>query len=195
MSETRTFHRKPLQAVQLVEGMGRYVGSHGEPVVRTSDTTHADSPRWGDWVVWFPEDAEDGEQHYPRVVRAADFERLIAERSEPAAASVPLSATTLLTVQAHEPHSAGAIELIARVVEDELNGLGLGDFTVTLAAPAVSREASVPQGGEFTAAEVTTLADYIDASGMEACEPFRDDAVKYLRAYARALSSVPGERT
>jgi hypothetical protein len=90
MSETRTFHRKPIQAFQLVEGMGRYVGSRGEPVVRTGDMSHADSPHWGDWVVWFPEDAEDGEQHYPRVVRAADFERLIAERSEPAAASVPL---------------------------------------------------------------------------------------------------------
>jgi hypothetical protein len=89
MSETRTFHRKPIQAFQLVEGMGRYVGSRGEPVVRTGDMSHADSPHWGDWVVWFPEDAEDGEQHYPRVVRAADFERLIAERSEPAAASVP----------------------------------------------------------------------------------------------------------
>jgi predicted nucleic acid-binding Zn-ribbon protein len=64
------------------------------------------------------------------------------------------------------------------------------------AAPAVSREASVPQGGEFTAAEVEKAAEHVAAQFL--AFGLRTQADKYdrmLRAYARALSSAPGERT
>jgi hypothetical protein len=55
-----------------------------------------------------------------------------------------------------------------------------------------SREASVPQGGEFTAAEVEAEL----AAEVRRRQGSSNAAIcRMLRAYARALSSAPGERT
>jgi hypothetical protein len=50
------------------------------------------------------------------------------------------------------------------------------------------REASVPQGGEFT---VEQVLEEIYALGGDG----RHTQIRMLRAYARSLSSAPGERT
>jgi hypothetical protein len=52
--------------------------------------------------------------------------------------------------------------------------------------------ASVPQGGEFTALEVEAA---IATSYLWGRHPAAERTLAMLRAYARALSSAPGERT
>jgi hypothetical protein len=63
-------------------------------------------------------------------------------------------------------------------------------------APAVSREASVPQGGEFTAAEVEAqaAAEHYYRWATTGNTHGVQRTIDMLRAYARALSSAPGER-
>jgi hypothetical protein len=51
--------------------------------------------------------------------------------------------------------------------------------------------ASVPQGGEFTAAEVEAAIAQLKRDAY----PEDGKVIPILRAYARALSSAPGERT
>jgi hypothetical protein len=60
---------------------------------------------------------------------------------------------------------------------------------------AVSREASVPQGGEFTAAEVEAQADHYYRWATTGNIDGVQRTIDMLRAYARALTSAPGERT
>jgi hypothetical protein len=68
-------------------------------------------------------------------------------------------------------------------------------------APAGSREASVPQGGEFTAAERVTLAEVVHRwmyrhPHMKPWTPaLVDSLLDALSKALRALSSAPGERT
>jgi hypothetical protein len=117
---------------------------------------------------------------------------MFAERSEPAAASVPLSAVLdRLRLDLRE----------CNVKEETANNYGRGyaagiqhciEEIEDSAAPAVSREASVPQGGEFTAAEVEAVAN---ACTRHYDDPDMDKAAPMLRAYARLLSVPPTEGT
>jgi hypothetical protein len=149
-----------------------------------------------------------------------------AERSEPAAASVPLTTETEparrnfynglgteidgveVPMQADDTRGWEAVsEFLSRRCGPEppvVEGVQTrpGDLIimdqharlrVAPAPPAVSSEASVPPGGEFTPAEVEAAANEVDGTGLAA-----SDVVQMLRAYAavlRALSSAPGERT
>jgi hypothetical protein len=53
--------------------------------------------------------------------------------------------------------------------------------------------ASVPQGGEFTAADVKEAIEKMEQDALGVADEL--SILAMLRAYARALSSAPGERT
>jgi hypothetical protein len=117
---------------------------------------------------------------------AGEIARLRLERSEPAAASVPLPNCICPTTYAHGmiiPIADGDCPRCFPKPVEAPEG----------AAPAVSREASVPQGGEFTAMELRHLIE-LTATQNQFTDRECQRICNVIRAYARALSSAPGER-
>jgi hypothetical protein len=93
----------------------------------------------------------------------------------------------------HWPEPQPACEVCGRDCCGYLRGWADCKASSERSEPAA---ASVPQGGEFTAAEVKKAAEHVAAQFL--AFGLRTQADKYdrmLRAYARALSSAPGERT
>jgi hypothetical protein len=130
-----------------------------------------------------------------RPIWATPSGECVAERSEPAAASVPLSEGLVKDLRGVQYH-------LRATRQDKLA------FVVADAITWINAKASVPQGGEFTAAEVadSEIIDHIAAWRESDGASQRLSAIGLIVSIDqilrerhglpawRALSSAPGER-